>query len=84
MTDDELVDILAGADEIAVSLGDRVLSTGMTVSETLAGLTAIIAGLSRQLVPGAAGGAADFPASEGARGARCAPRSWRGRRPRRR
>ena len=40
--------VLTGADEIVEVLGHRRLSTGLTVRETLSGLTSIIACLASQ------------------------------------
>ena len=53
MTDGEVDEVLKAADEMRVSLGHRRLSNGLTVAETLKGLTSIIAALAFRSVPDA-------------------------------
>jgi peptidyl-tRNA hydrolase len=49
VNENEVKRVLVGTDEIVQVLGHRRLSTGLTVAETLSGLTSIIASLaSRQ------------------------------------
>ncbi len=55
MSDREVDDVLTAADEMRVSLGHRRLSNGLTVAETLKGLTSIIAALAFRSVPDATG-----------------------------
>jgi hypothetical protein len=56
MSDKEVDEILKAADEMRVSLGHRRLSNGLTVAQTLKGLTSIIAALAFRSVPDATGG----------------------------
>jgi hypothetical protein len=53
MSDREVDEILKATDEMRVSLGHRQLSNGLTVAETLKGLTSIIAALAFRSVPDA-------------------------------
>lgn len=57
MSDREMDDVLKAVDEMRVSLGHRRLSNGLTVAETLKGLTSIIAALAFRSVPDATVGA---------------------------
>ena len=56
MSDGEVDEVLKAADEMRVSLGHRRLSNGLTVVETLKGLTSIIAALAFRSVPDATSG----------------------------
>ena len=56
MSDGEVDEVLKAADEMRVSLGHRRLSNGLTVAETLKGLTSIIAALAFRSVPDATSG----------------------------
>ena len=53
MSDGQIDEVLKAADEMRVSLGHRRLSNGLTVAETLKGLTSIIAALAFRSVPDA-------------------------------
>lgn|GEM_PF-4141676 len=67
MSDREVDEVLKAADEMRVSLGHRRLSNGLTVAETLKGLTSIIAALAFRSVPDATVGAAPRAAAMGVR-----------------
>lgn len=53
MSDGEVDEVLKAADEMRVSLGHQRMSNGLTVAETLKGLTSIIAALAFRSVPDA-------------------------------
>ncbi len=67
MSDREVDDVLKAADEIRVSLGHRRLSNGLTVAETVKGLTSIIAALALRSVPDATIGAPSRAPAAGVR-----------------
>lgn len=56
MSDREVNEVLKAADEMRASLGHRRLSNGLTVAETLKGLTSIIAALAFRSLPDATNG----------------------------
>jgi hypothetical protein len=56
MSDGEVHEVLKAADEMRVSLGHQRLSNGLTVADTLKGLSSIIAALAFRSVPDATSG----------------------------
>ena len=53
MSDREVNEVLKAADEMRVSIGHQRMSNGLSVAETLKGLTSIIAALAFRSVPDA-------------------------------
>lgn len=63
MSDREVNEVLKAADEMRVSMGHRRLSNGLTVAETVKGLTSIIGALAFRSLPDANARSSHAPAA---------------------
>jgi hypothetical protein len=63
MSDREVNEVLKAADEMRVSMGHRRLSNGLTVAETVKGLTSIIGALAFRSLPDAIARPSQAPAA---------------------